>query len=111
MAGMARQVSAFLRQNGFAEQAHRLAGHTGSCEPKCSHVPATAVSPANSARWATEEGASHWRAANLRMIFRSMLLLGEVVEQPSETGSQDNSSNRWIAQTTGKAVAGERAGE
>ncbi len=108
MAGMARQVSAFLRQNGFAKARLTDRPPFRQVQTEIHYRPGNYVLAGQISQMMPKK-ARLLESYNLRSDIQVRVLLGKDVAR--ETGYFDDRGKIWIAQTSGKAVAGEQAGE
>jgi len=108
MAGMARQVSAFLRQNGFAKARLTDRPPFRQVQTEIHYRPGNYVLAGQISQMMPKQ-ARLLESYNLRSDIQVRVLLGKDVAR--ETGYFDDRGKIWIAQTSGKAVAGEQAGE
>lgn len=107
-AGMARQVSAFLQQNGFTKA--RLTDHQpfGQVQTEIHYRPGNYVLAGQISQMMPKK-ARLLESYNLRSDIHVRVLLGKDVAR--ETGYFDGHNKIRIAQISGKATAGEQAGK
>jgi hypothetical protein len=108
MAGMARQVSAFLQQNGFARARLTDRPPFRQVQTEIHYRPGNYVLAGRISQMMPKQ-ARLLESYNLRSDIQIRVLLGKDVAH--ETGYFDDRGKIRIAQTPGKAVVGEQAGE